>query len=146
MPVESRAVISPIFSGILALKKGIISTLAVTIPIPVKAVPRYRTAIPPWTRRTTPMASSSIPKKIALLCPNFLPKNGANKEKMAKVIRLSVVKNPASPLDIPRSSRIKGINGPTDAMEVRRLIEIKITPRISTALEEDLSKEGLNAR
>lgn len=59
---------------------------------------------------------------------------------MAKVIRLSVVKNPASPLDIPRSSRIKGINGPTDAMEVRRLTEIKITPRISKALEEYLGK------
>jgi hypothetical protein len=40
MPVESKAVIRPIFSGILALKKGIISTLAVTIPIPVKAVPK----------------------------------------------------------------------------------------------------------
>ena len=62
---------------------------------------------------------------------------------MAKVSRLRVVKNPASPLDIPRSSRIKGINGPTDAMEVRRLIEIKITPRMSTAWEEDLGKGGL---
>jgi hypothetical protein len=40
IPVERSAVIKPIFSGILALKKGIMSTLAVTIPIPVKAVPR----------------------------------------------------------------------------------------------------------
>ena len=68
---------------------------------------------------------------------------GANKEKMAKVIRLSVVKNPASPLDIPRSSRINGINGPTEAMEVRRLIEIRITPRMSKAWEEDLDNGGL---
>ena len=66
---------------------------------------------------------------------------GANKEKMAKVIRLSVVKNPASPLDIPRASRINGINGPTEAMEVRRLIEIRITPRMSKAREEDLDNE-----
>ena len=68
---------------------------------------------------------------------------GANNEKRAKVIRLRVVKNPAAPLDIPRSSRINGINGPTEAIEVRRLIEIKITPRISKAWEEDLDKGGL---
>jgi hypothetical protein len=71
---------------------------------------------------------------------------GANKEKMAKVIRLSVVKNPAAPLVIPRSSRIKGISGPTDAMEVRRLIEIKITPRISKAWVEDLDNEKYDLR
>jgi len=71
---------------------------------------------------------------------------GANKEKMAKVIRLSVVKNPASPLDIPRSSRINGINGPTEAIEVRRLIEIRITPRISKAREEDLDNGDWEVR
>ena len=65
---------------------------------------------------------------------------GANNEKRAKVIRLRVVKNPAAPLDIPRSSRIKGISGPTEAMEVRRLIEINTMPRISKAWEEDLGK------
>jgi hypothetical protein len=59
---------------------------------------------------------------------------------MAKVIRLSVVKNPASPLEIPKSSRIKGISGPTEAMEVRRLMEINTTPRKSKAWEEDLDK------
>ena len=65
---------------------------------------------------------------------------GANKEKIAKVMRLRVVKNPAAPLDIPRSSRMKGMSGPTEAMDVRRLIEIKITPRIRRAWEEDLDK------
>jgi hypothetical protein len=65
---------------------------------------------------------------------------GANKEKIANVIRLRVVKNPASPLDIPRSSRIKGISGPTEAMEVRRLMEINTTPRIRRAWEEGLDK------
>ena len=74
---------------------------------------------------------------------------GANNEKRAKVIRLRVVKNPAAPLDIPRSSRIKGISGPTEAMEVRRLIEINTMPRISKAWEEDLGKgryEGLGTK
>jgi len=66
---------------------------------------------------------------------------GANKEKIAKVIRLRVVKNPASPLDIPRSSRINGMSGPTEAMEVRRLMEINTTPRIRKAWEENLDKE-----
>jgi hypothetical protein len=89
---------------------------------------------------TTPIASRSIPRKMALPSPSFFPMLGANKEKIAKVIRLRVVKNPASPLDIPRSSRIKGISGPTEAMEVRRLIEINTTPRIRKAWEEDLDK------
>ena len=71
---------------------------------------------------------------------------GANKEKIAKVIRLRVVKNPASPLDIPKSSRINGINGPTEAMEVRRLMEINTTPRISKAWEEDLDKKKYEMR
>jgi hypothetical protein len=92
---------------------------------------------------TTPIASSNIPRKIALPRPSFLPMLGANKEKTANVIRLRVVKNPAAPLDIPRSSRIKGINGPTEAMDVRRLMEINTTPRIRRALEEGLDKGGL---
>jgi hypothetical protein len=44
-------------------------------------------------------------------------------------------------LDIPRSSRMNGISGPTDAMEVRKLIEIRITPRMSMAREDDLDNE-----
>ena len=80
---------------------------------------------------------------MALPRPSFFPMLGANKEKIAKVIRLRVVKNPAAPLDIPRSSLINGISGPTEAMEVRRLIEIKITPSISKAREEDLGKGGV---
>jgi len=67
---------------------------------------------------------------------------GANKEKIANVIRLRVVKNPASPLEIPRSSRIKGISGPTEAMDVRRLMEINTTPRIRSTWEEDLDKRN----
>jgi len=66
--------------------------------------------------------------------PSFLPKLGANSEKMAKVIRLSVVRNPANPLEIPKSSLMKGIKGPTEAIEVLRLIEIRMMPRIRRAL------------
>jgi hypothetical protein len=84
-----------------------------------------------------------MPIKMAFPSPNFFPMLGANNEKRAKVIRLRVVKNPAAPLEIPRSSRINGISGPTEAIEVRRLIEIKITPRISKVWEEDLGKGGL---
>jgi hypothetical protein len=32
------------------------------------------------------------------------------------------------------------MSGPTEAMDVRRLIEIKITPRIRRTWEEDLDK------
>ncbi len=78
---------------------------------------------------------------MALLWPNFLPRLGASSEKIAKVMTLSVVKNPASPLDIPKSSRMNGISGPTEAMEVRKLIEIRITPRMSKVWEENLDNE-----
>jgi hypothetical protein len=71
---------------------------------------------------------------------------GANKEKIANVIRLRVVKNPAAPLEIPRSSRINGISGPTEAMEARRLIEINTIPRIRRTLEEDLDKKKYDLR
>jgi hypothetical protein len=81
-----------------------------------------------------------MPRNMAFPRPSFFPILGANKEKIANVIRLRVVKNPASPLDIPRSSRINGMSGPTEAMDVRRLIEIKITPRIRRTWEEDLDK------
>jgi hypothetical protein len=78
--------------------------------------------------------------------PSFFPMLGANKEKIAKVIRLRVVKNPASPFDIPRSSRIKGMSGPTEAMEVRRLMEINTIPRIRRSLEEGLDKKKYDLR
>jgi hypothetical protein len=78
--------------------------------------------------------------------PSFFPMLGANKEKIAKVIRLRVVKNPASPLDIPRSSRINGMSGPTEAMEVRRLMEINTIPRIRRTWEEDLDKKKYDLR
>ena len=59
--------------------------------------------------------------------------DGAKSEKRAKVNSDSVVRKPANPLEIPRSSLIKGINGPTEAMEVLRLIEIRMIPRIRNA-------------
>jgi hypothetical protein len=67
-----------------------------------------------------------------------LPKAGAKSEKIAKVIKLQVVRNPANPLEIPKSSRIKGIKGPTEAIEVLRLIEINTMLVMSKAWLEDL--------
>lgn len=131
IPVDNIAVINPNFSGIFALKKGIISTLAITIPIPVNAVPIKSNSTPPKTRITTPNRRISNPRKIALPCPKCLPIRGAKSENKAKVIRDSVVKKPANPLEIPKSSLINGIKGPTEAIEVRRLIEIKTIPKIN---------------
>jgi hypothetical protein len=87
-----------------------------------------------------PKARISMPMKIALECPSFRPMLGASREKRAKVSKLRVVKNPAAVLEIPKSSRMKGISGPTEAMEVRKLMEIKITPKKRRTLEEDLDK------
>ena len=129
--MDRIAVIKPIFSGILALKRGIISTLAMTIPIPVKAVPTKSRVVPPNTRIITPTVSREIPRNIALAFPIRFPIDGAKREKIAKVINESVVRNPASPLEISKSSRMNGISGPTDAIEVRKLIEIKAIPKIN---------------
>lgn len=128
--VASKAVIKPSFSGNLNLIKGIKSTLAITIPIPVRAVPRNNNSIPPKTRRITPSVRIEIPRNMALPIPNRFPIAGAKREKVANVSKGSVVRNPASPLDKPKSSLIKGISGPTEAIEVRRLIEIKRMPVI----------------
>jgi hypothetical protein len=38
------------------------------------------------------------------------------------------------------------MSGPTEAMEVRRLMEINTTPRISKAWEEDLDKKKYDLR
>jgi hypothetical protein len=55
---------------------------------------------------------------------------GVKRENVAKVSKGSVVRNPANPFDNPKSARIKGISGPTDAMEVLRFTAIKIMPAI----------------
>jgi len=73
---------------------------------------------------------------MALPMPSLFPILGANRENVAKVNKGRVVRNPAQPLEIPKSSLINGIKGPTDAMEVRRLIEIKMIPVISKDWEE----------
>jgi hypothetical protein len=132
--VASNAVIKPNFSGNLNLINGIKSTLAITIPIPVKAVPSKSNSIPPKTRRITPIARIIIPRKTALPIPSFFPIAGAKREKVAKVNKGSVVRNPANPFESPKSSRIKGIRGPTDEMEVRRLIETRRIPAIRNPL------------
>ena len=121
--------------------RGISKTLAITIPIPVRAVPKSKSSMPPRTLRTTPIVKIKIPKNTARPIPNFFPIAGAKSEKVANVNKGKVVRNPANPLESPRSSRINGISGPTEAMEVLRLIEIKRIPVIRSDWEgRDLDK------
>jgi hypothetical protein len=58
---------------------------------------------------------------------------GAISENVANVKSGRVVRKPAIPLVRPKSSRIKGINGPTDAIEVRKLTETIRIPAIKIA-------------
>jgi hypothetical protein len=51
-------------------------------------------------------------------------------EKVANVNSGKVVKNPAQPLDSPRSSLINGIKGPTAVMEGRKLKATNNIPNI----------------
>lgn len=86
--------------------------------------------MPPKTLMITPTVKMAIPKKTALPIPSFFPIEGAKSEKVAKVNKGRVVKNPANPFDSPKSSLINGIKGPTEAIEVLRLIEINRIPVI----------------
>jgi hypothetical protein len=49
---------------------------------------------------------------------------------VAKVNSGRVVRNPAQPLERPKSSRIIGINGPTAVIEGRKLKETNKIPKI----------------
>jgi hypothetical protein len=130
MIVAINAVIRPSFCGSLTLINGINSTFAITIPIPVIPVPINNSSIPPKTRRIIPKASKIIARKIALPIPNRFPIAGAKSEKVANVNKGRVVRNPAKPLESPKSARMNGIKGPTDEIEVRRFTAIKMMPVI----------------
>ena len=79
---------------------------------------------------TVPKESKISAYSIDFEFPNLFPIPAEKSEKVAKVNSGKVVRNPAQPLDSPRSSLIKGINGPTAVMEGRRLKETKRIPKI----------------
>jgi len=60
-----------------------------------------------------------------------LPMAAEKREKVAKVSKGKVVRNPARPLDSPISSLITGISGPTAVMDGRRLKDTSKIPKIS---------------
>jgi hypothetical protein len=86
--------------------------------------------MPPKTRRIIPKASKIIARKIALPIPIRFAIAGVRSEKVAKVNKGSVVRNPASPLESSKSVRMNGIKGPTEAIEVLRFTAIKTMPVI----------------
>lgn len=114
--------------------KGINRTLPMTIPIPVSAVPKKRKNEPPKTRITVPTPIIINPKSIALALPSFLPIAEEKREKVAKVSRGKVVRNPAHALERSRSSLMRGINGPTAVIEGLRLKEIRMIPKIKSGV------------
>ncbi len=130
IPVVYTAVTNPILAGNLFLIKGMSKTLQITIPIPVKPVPRNNSNEPPKILTIVPTASRIRANKIALELPNLLPREAEKIEKVAKVKRGSVVRNPAQPLVSPRSSLINGIKGPTAVMEGRKLKATNNIPNI----------------
>jgi hypothetical protein len=80
-----------------------------------------------------------MPNKMARAWPSFSPILAENKENVAKLIKGSVVKKPAQAFESAKSSRIKGISGPTAVMEGRR---VKETKRIPKSKNPGLSDEG----
>ncbi len=67
---------------------------------------------------------------MAFELPNLFPIAAEKSENVANVKRGSVVRNPAQPLESPRSSLIRGIKGPTAVMEGLRLKETNNIPKI----------------
>ena len=129
----------PTLPGILTFTKGISKTLQITMPIPVRPVPIKRIQGPPNTLRIDPTVSITIPSRIARAWPSLFPIPAENKENVAKLIKGKVVKKPAQAFESPKSSRIKGIKGPTAVIDGR---SVKETRRIPKSKNPGLSDDG----
>src|SRR5690554_1785266 len=106
-----------------------------TIPIPVRAVPKNSKKRPLCTLMTSPMSRTTNPTKIARTYPSLFPIAEEKREKVAKASKGKVVKNPANVLERSKSSRMAGINGPTPVMDGLRQKETRTIAENSIQLD-----------
>src|SRR5699024_12595764 len=103
------------------------STFPIAIARPMKNVPVNKKMIAPRERITTPAISRTSDKAMVHSMPIRLAIFGAKGEIKANASRGNVVMEPARALLIPRSSRIMGINEPTEVKGPLKLVLTKIT-------------------
>jgi len=96
---------------------------------PINTVPNRSNSVVPSERRTIPNAKRKVDKNNVSSSPSLRATTGANGDITAKASNGIVVRKPAKTLDIPRSSRIKDIIGPTTVRGIRNVEAIKITPK-----------------
>ncbi len=105
-----------------------ISTFPNAIATPISIVPNTSRLVVPNERNTIPNAKRIVDKNNVSSSPNLRATTGAKGDIIAKARRGIVVRNPANTFDIPKSSRIKEIIGPTTVNGIRNVEAIQITP------------------
>ena len=103
-------------------------TLPNEIATPIIIVPNTSNPVVPSERSTIPSANKMVDRKRVSSSPSFLATIGAIGDTSANASNGIVVRKPASTLDIPRSSRMKEIIGPTTVNGIRNVEARKITP------------------
>ncbi|MMZ59813.1 hypothetical protein D1872_218670 [compost metagenome] len=129
---EYTPVIRPIFFGNSCLIMLGNSTFPIAIAIPSKAVPRNSVPTAGTERKRIPAVKTSKLTSNVASIPILRAILGANGERSAKANNGKVVSMPANAFDMPVSSRMTPINGPTDVSGARKLDATSIIPKISS--------------
>ncbi|GAB2565323.1 hypothetical protein GCM10026983_35140 [Gracilibacillus alcaliphilus] len=104
------------------------NTLITAIPTPIKVVPMNKRIIDGVERIQIPINKMIKPYSNAFSLLVLFASLGAKGDMKPKARSGRLVRNPAAPFVIPRSSRIMPIIGPTPVMAGRRLKANKIIP------------------
>lgn len=123
-----NAINKPTWYGNFNFNNPGISTFPNDIAMPMSTVPNTSNPVVPRERRTIPKANKIVDKNSVSSSPSLRATTGANGEMVAKASNGIVVRKPASTLEIPRSSRINDIIGPTTVSGILNVEAIKITP------------------
>src|ERR687889_624508 len=119
--VEYKLVMGPACSGNSRLMRPGKSTLPIAIAAPSMAVPRKSATTDPVQRTRMPAARTSRLASSARSMPKRRATRGAIGESRPNARSGSVVRSPATPLEMPVSARIWPIKGATPVSEGRRL-------------------------
>src|SRR5215212_9617420 len=132
--VEYTLVMRPACSGNSRLTRPGKSTLATAIAAPRMAVPKKSAAPAPAQRNSMPATRTRKLASSARSMPNRRATRGAIGESRPKAKSGSVVRSPATPLDMPVSARIWPIKGATPVSAGRRLAARSTIPNTKRKL------------
>jgi len=129
MDMVKKAISKPTWYGNFNFSNPGMSTFPKDIATPISIVPNISNPVVPSERRTIPKANRIVDKNKVSSSPSLRATIGAKGDMMAKASNGIVVRKPANTLEIPRSSRIKDMIGPTTVNGIRNVEAIKITPK-----------------